>query len=280
MTINADKKTVKSFGEEWARFTQSSGKEQDLEGIFLNYFRIFPWEKISNNSLGFDMGCGSGRWAKFVSSRVKLLYCVDPSFEALEVAKKNLKGQKNCIFEHATANEFSIDSETMDFGYCLGVLHHVPDTQSALDYCCQKLKKEAPFLLYLYYDLENRSLLFRWIWKISDLFRKFISNLPFALKKFICDSIALVIYLPIARTSKYIERIGYPVTGIPLSFYRDKSFYIMRTDSLDRMGSRIEKRFSKLEIKKMMEIAGLKDIEFSNSEPYWVALGYKSGKQR
>ena len=154
MTINADKKTVESFGEEWARFTQSQGKEHDLEMIFLNYFEIFPWDKISNNSVGFDKGCGSGRWAKFVSNKVKSLYCIDPSLEALEVAKNNLKDTKNCIFEHASANEFSMDDKTMDFGYCLGVLHHVPDTQSALNHCCRKLKKEAPFLLYLYYGLQ------------------------------------------------------------------------------------------------------------------------------
>ena len=275
MTINADKKTVESFGEEWARFTQSQGKEHDLEMIFLNYFEIFPWDKISNNSVGFDMGCGSGRWAKFVSNKVKSLYCIDPSLEALEVAKNNLKDTKNCIFEHASANEFSMDDKTMDFGYCLGVLHHVPDTQSALNHCCRKLKKEAPFLLYLYYDLENRNILFRFIWKISDLFRRIISILPFTVKKIVCDSIALFVYFPIARTSKYIERMGFKVSGVPLSFYKDKSFYVMRTDSLDRMGTRIEKRYSKSQIRDMMEKAGLENITFHDSEPFWISLGFK-----
>ena len=275
MTINADKKTVESFGEEWARFTQSQGKEHDLEMIFLNYFEIFPWDKISNNSVGFDMGCGSGRWAKFVSNKVKSLYCIDPSLEALEVAKNNLKDTKNCIFEHASTNEFSMDDKTMDFGYCLGVLHHVPDTQSALNHCCRKLKKEAPFLLYLYYDLENRNILFRFIWKISDLFRRIISILPFTVKKIVCDSIALFVYFPIARTSKYIERMGFKVSGVPLSFYKDKSFYVMRTDSLDRMGTRIEKRYSKSQIRDMMEKAGLENITFHDSEPFWISLGFK-----
>ena len=49
----------------------------------------------------------------------------------------------------------------------------------------------------------------------------------------------------------------------------------MQTDSLDRFGTRIEKRFTKIEILRMMEDAGLKNIKFSNNVPYWVALGEK-----
>ena len=42
------------------------------------------------NSIGFDMGCGSGRWAKLIANKVKLLNCIDPSAVALEQAKINL----------------------------------------------------------------------------------------------------------------------------------------------------------------------------------------------
>ena len=37
---------------------------------------------------GFDMGCGTGRWAKFVAPKVGKLHCIDPS-NAIVVAKKN-----------------------------------------------------------------------------------------------------------------------------------------------------------------------------------------------
>jgi hypothetical protein len=49
----------------------------------------------------------------------------------------------------------------------------------------------------------------------------------------------------------------------------------MRTDSLDRFGTRLEKRFTKKQIIKMMEGAGLENILFSNTKPYWCAVGYK-----
>ena len=47
----------------------------------------------------------------------------------------------------------------------------------------------------------------------------------------------------------------------------------MRTDALDRFGTRLEQRFTKNQIQKMMEVAGLRDIVFSNKVPYWCAVG-------
>ena len=49
----------------------------------------------------------------------------------------------------------------------------------------------------------------------------------------------------------------------------------MFTDSYDRFCTRLEKRFSKQEIIDMMISSGLEDIVFSDSEPYWVAVGKK-----
>jgi hypothetical protein len=49
----------------------------------------------------------------------------------------------------------------------------------------------------------------------------------------------------------------------------------MLTDALDRFGTRLEHRFTKDEIQSMMKISGLESITFSDSTPYWVALGFK-----
>ena len=91
---NLDRKTIKSFGDEWTYFDQSAMKNKEAYKIFKSYFSIFPLEKLSKLSEGFDMGSGSGRWAKFVAPKVGLLHCVDPSI-AIKVAQKNLKKFKN-----------------------------------------------------------------------------------------------------------------------------------------------------------------------------------------
>jgi ubiquinone/menaquinone biosynthesis C-methylase UbiE len=44
---------------------------------------------------------------------------------------------------------------------------------------------------------------------------------------------------------------------------------------LDRFGTKLEKRYTKQEIKKMLKNAGFKNIRFSNNTPYWVAIAWK-----
>ena len=48
----------------------------------------------------------------------------------------------------------------MDFGYSLGVLHHIPDTCAGIKACARLLKRGGPFLVYLYYAFDNRAIAF------------------------------------------------------------------------------------------------------------------------
>ena len=194
---NQDKNTVEGFGDEWSRFDQSDLPEDEQQLLFEEYFSVFPWKDISKESVGFDLGCGTGRWAKSVAPKVKKLICIDPS-NAIEIAKKNLSNFDNCEFDSATVDDISIDNNSMDFGYSLGVLHHVPDTEMGIKQCVEKLKKGAPLLLYLYYRFDNRPFWFRFIWSISDLLRKIISKMPYGLRYIFSQIIAVVGNFPLA----------------------------------------------------------------------------------
>ena len=88
---NIDNISVKGFGEEWSKYDQSEISLDEINERFEEYFALFAWSTLSNDAEGFDLGCGSGRWAKLVSSRIGKLHCIDPSYEALEVAKNNLQ---------------------------------------------------------------------------------------------------------------------------------------------------------------------------------------------
>ena len=272
---NVDKKTVAGFGQEWKRFDQSDVHPDEARSLFERYFRIFPWRALPSNPVGFDLGCGSGRWAVFVAPKVAFLHCIDASPDALEVAQANLSANSNCAFHCAGVDSIPLADGSMDFGYCLGVLHHVPDPAAGLATCVAKLKPGAPFLLYLYYAFDNRPKWFRFMWLVSDVLRRAVSRMPFKLRSMCADGLAGLIYLPLARVSRFLERAGFATENIPLSSYRNLSFYAMRTDSLDRFGTRLEKRFTAAQIEAMMHRAGLADIRFSDQAPYWCAVGYK-----
>jgi SAM-dependent methyltransferase len=243
--------------------------------LFEAYFAVFPFSDASRGWSGFDLGCGSGRWAALVAPRVGRLTCIDASPQALEVARRNLAHLSNCDFRNESVGSLGLPDASQDFGYSLGVLHHVPDTARALASCAAKLKPGAPFLVYLYYAFDNRPLWFRALWRASDVLRRGISRLPRALRHGVSDLIAALIYWPLARIARLASRLRLDTANWPLSFYAGRSFYVMRNDALDRFGTRLEQRFTRAQVDSMMRECGFEDIVFSSNAPYWCALGYK-----
>lgn len=272
---NLDVQTVRGFGDEWSRFTQDQLGTDVREQIFSDYFSMFDWAALPADPVGADIGCGSGRWAQVVAPRVGHLLLIDASPEALEVAKANLSGVPNASFFNASVGALPIADASLDFGYSLGVLHHVPNTAAAIAAVAAKLKKGAPFLVYLYYAFDNRGLAYRALWRISDAIRRVVSRLPHSLRYLVSQSIAAFVYWPLARTALLLERLGKLPADWPLAYYRDKPFYVLRTDALDRFGTRLEQRYSRDEIRSMLADAGFVDIRFSDRPPYWCAIGIK-----
>jgi SAM-dependent methyltransferase len=269
---NLDVATVEGFGDEWTRFDQSEVPEAERQDLFDSYFRIFPWDSLPQNAVGFDAGCGSGRWAMLAAPRVGHLHCADPS-SAIDVAARNLKHLGNVTLHRASIDEMPMADGSMDFGYSLGVLHHIPDTQAAMASCVRKLKPGAPFLVYLYYRFDNRPAWFRLMWKVSDLLRRFIAVQPHGVRYILSQIAAAIIYWPLARMARLAEKLGAKVDNWPLSSYRNRTFYMMRTDALDRFGTRLEQRFTRPEIEAMMKASELTEIRVSDDFPYWCAVG-------
>ena len=133
-------------------------------------------------------------------------------------------------------------------------------------------------MVYLYYNFENKGLLFKSIYHASNLIRLVVSRLPATLKKLVCDFLALTIYLPMAFLTRLVKRVfgGKLYEKLPISWYHDKTFNIMRNDSLDRFGTPLEQRYSRADITEMMTSCGLTDIEISDIEPLWHAVGKKN----
>ena len=273
---NIDPETVEGFGEEWAAFDQEALPSEDLRDQFDDYFHIFPFNRLPADAEGFDLGCGSGRWASEVAPQVGRLHCIDPSQKALDVARRKLDADSSAIFHLASVDSIPLADQSQDFGYCLGVLHHIPDTAQGLKDAVAKLKPGAPFLVYLYYALDNRPGWFRVVWRTTDFARRAISRQPFRLRRAISEIIAALVYWPVARGAAIAEKAGVSVRDWPLAWYRHGSFYRMRTDALDRFGTRLEHRFTRGQIEQMMRDAGLGGILFSERAPYWVAVGYRS----
>lgn len=273
---NADVNTVRHFGDEWAAFTGDARPKADMEAEFNVFFNSFPWQALPQDAEGFDAGCGTGRWAAFVAPRVKRLNCIDPAAKALAVAQRKLQSDTNVRFFNTSINDMPLTNASQDFGYCLGVLHHIPDTEKALQTCVDKLKPGAPFLLYLYPKLDYRPLWWRCLDQLANGLRHLICRLPHPVKIRVTDALACLVYWPVSRLSLLLEKLGISI-NIPLSSFKHRSFYDLRTNALDTFGTPLEKRFSQAEITQMMASSGLDRISFGSGIK-WVAVGYKKDR--
>ena len=277
VTQNIDNDVTAGFGHEWSTFRQSETELSlaDREAIFQSYFDIFPWNELPPDPVGIDVGCGSGRWSVMVAPKVSYLHLLDASIDALAVARQNLAEAPNVSFHLASVGDIPLEDNSLDFAFSLGVLHHVPDTAAAVRAIATKLKVGAPFLIYLYYALDNRPWWYRAIWRFSNFFRLIISALPPKARLIISQLIAVVVYWPLARFAAVVDRAGLSPATIPLESYRHRKFYVMRTDAYDRFCTRLEKRFTRQQIEQMLIDGGFDEIRFSETLPFWCAIGKK-----
>jgi SAM-dependent methyltransferase len=272
---NIDPQTVTSFGEEWKAFHSFSGEE--LRALGDKYFDIVTEEMLNDSMKVVDIGCGSGRFIKYLKGRYDTITGIDPS-QAIFAANELIGKEEKVELIQASTDSIPFPDGHFDFGYSLGVLHHIPDTQKALEDCVKKIKPGGHFLLYLYYNLDNKPYYFQIIFFLSNLIRLLVSKMPAGLKKFTCSVLAVIFYMPFVGLCRLLRILGVPKRirqNIPLQGYEDQSFYIIRNDSLDRFGTPLEQRFSRKQIQAMMEKAGLKNILFSEHVPYWHAVGEK-----
>ena len=274
-SANLDSVTVASFGREWKKFNTFT--EKDIARIGDEYFDVVDEEGFSPQTVALDLGCGSGRWSRYLAPKVGFIEAVDPS-EAVVAAQAMTGDLDNVRVTRAGVNNLPFADHSFDFIFSLGVLHHLPDTGTALSTATRKLKPGGTFLLYLYYALDNRGPGYKLVFHISNLARRVVSRLPATLKEWVCDAIALVFYVPLAGLARVVRIVlGKKLfEKVPLHYYADKSLWVMRNDALDRFGTPLEHRFTREAISDMMKKAGLADVKFSEAAPYWHVVGRKT----
>jgi SAM-dependent methyltransferase len=271
---NLDQQVIDSFGHEWAAFDYAESEtDEALDSQFLAYCTPIDLTRFnSKSSVAGDFGAGSGRWASRLLPHFSLVYALEPSDGANKVLKNKFSKESRMTLLQETVGANSIPAGSLDLAMSLGVLHHIPDTGLAIRDVATKIKSGGTFLCYLYYKLENKPVLYRGLFWASNSLRWVISRLPHSMRRFIARIIASLVYLPLARTAKLLQKRGKNVSNFPLHHYANMPFVMLQNDALDRFGTRLEQRFSKKEITEMLGNAGfdLSTLKFSDVEPFWT----------
>jgi len=261
-----DDRVVSNFGVEWSKFR--SLPERDLRRAGDELFDLLP---AGGRDLGvmLDLGCGNGRWSRYLADRFDHIDALDPSAAVHGAAEVNAD-LPNVRWVQARGEDLPYTDAVFGMVVCVGVLHHVPDPAAVLRGIARVLKPGGVLYFYMYYALEQRSAAYCALHKASELLRHIVHPLPRALRLPLCDLLALTIYLPLVSLARLLKWMGVPFwRRMPLAYYCDKSFRVMRNDALDRFGTPFEARSTRAEIAALMTDAGLTEVRFSDGPPYW-----------
>lgn len=264
---------ITGFDDEWSRFRDVGTADQSR--VFDLYFDLVPATCFAPGQTVLDAGSGAGRWAYEVSQRGPRVIAVDLG-RSIEVTRANTSPERVACVQ-ADLRALPLDADAVDWAYSLGVLHHTDAPELGLANIARTVRRGGPVLLYLYYALDQRGPVFRGVFGAVDLARRVISRQPRAAARAIATVIAASVYWPLARGGAILERAGAPglAAKMPLSFYRHLSFATMRNDSLDRFGTRLERRYTRAQMQDLMRGAGLVDVRISDALPYWHGIGSK-----
>jgi len=145
MGRNPDDHTAQGFDLIWKRYSVP-----DAGGIHGEAAEALRPISPSSRSIGSRRRRGSTSAAATdgsVAPRAGFLHCIDQSAAGLASARQAMRHRRNVDFLHASVDAIPLPDGSQDFGYSIGVLHHIPDPVAGLQCCVDKLKPGAPFLL-------------------------------------------------------------------------------------------------------------------------------------
>ena len=158
--------TAENFGWSWGRFSHDDERytEQFLAWIAPVHPDFFPGKLV------VEGGCGKGRHTLRIARwEARDIVAVDLS-EAVELAFESTRGMENAHVIQADIYHLPL-KRVFDYGFSIGVLHHLPDPRAGFQSVVSKVKPAGHVSAWVY-GAENN----RWIVKLINPIREYITS--------------------------------------------------------------------------------------------------------
>tara|TARA_X000000368_G_C23041672_1_gene717222 strand:- start:1389 stop:2177 length:789 start_codon:yes stop_codon:yes gene_type:complete len=255
--------SVDDFGMQFTRHS-------NIEGVWGSQLLLkqstypFDLEKIQNKKI-CEVGSGSGRYLKnFLKFNPDKVTAIDPA-ESIHVAQKNVQDER-IEFLKIDSTKMEID-EQFDYVFSLGVIHHIPRADAAVENIYRSLKVNGQFVMWVY-GYENNEL---YILIFNNL-RKFLSKIPDFLVEAISYFLALTTY-----TYGYLCKFfNLPLKQYFLNVFSQFSFTHRVYVIFDQLNPKYSKYYKKEETIELLENVGFKIDEIYHRDKYsWTTIATK-----
>jgi len=254
--------TVDDFSEQWRAYHPtdgyfaSSALLEDVVGMAV------PLASLAGTTVA-EIGCGYGRFVREFAAHAARVIGVEPG-DGIDTARALCADVANV--ELVRADVYALPSlPPLDYVFCIGVLHHLPDPLGALRQMRTLLKPGGRIVLWVYGREGNELYL-----AVFVPLRRVTSRLPHAVLHVVSTMLAalLRVYIAAAR-----------VLPLPLRAYMRKvlaplDFEALRTNVYDQLNPKIAHYWTRDEVRRLMEEAGFADVRLYHRHGYsWTATG-------
>ena len=139
------RRTSESFGLQWRTYDVIADEED--RATF--YAKTGFSEGALDGALVLDAGCGGGRYARVAALAGARVVAVDLS-RACEKAREVLASSPNVLVVQGDLMRLPLPEEAFDAVYSIGVLHHTPNTRTALEAVSHFVRPGGELAVWLY----------------------------------------------------------------------------------------------------------------------------------
>jgi SAM-dependent methyltransferase len=226
-----------------------------LESVFKKKWT----DSLKGNLL--EIGCGGGADLEIFSKikEVKEITAIDLG-ENIEKLVERYEKRKDIKISRGNALSLDFDDKKFDVIYSYGVFHHTSDPIKCISEAQRVLKNGGTLFLYLYSSHEDLLLKRVGIF-LEKIIMKFFGYIPYSLQNLISILLSPICWVIFSLPSNLLKLFGFKTLSKKIPFYFGTHPFSLIGDLKDRLMSPINYRFSKHEMKKILESINFSSIE-------------------